>query len=385
MRILHIISSGGMYGAEAVILNMSRSLIEGGHQSLLGAFANSDSPNAQLHERALKEGIESHLIPCSGQVDLRAMERIRELVKRTGADVVHSHGYKADIYVYSALRRTDIPYISTCHTWYDNNLLVTLYGMADRFVLRSYSGVVAVSNEVKQQLLKSGVRGSKIYLINNGIDLRPFDRAAPTLRNDTQGTTRPTVGLVGRLSIEKGVDLFLQAAAVVLSAIPEAIFWVVGEGPDRAQLELIIDTLNIQKSVFLLGRRDDMASVYASLDVMVSASRKEGLPIAILEGMASRRAVIATAVGEVPTIIQHDHTGILVPAEDANAISAAIIALLEDSASRDRLGAAARQRVEESFSAERMTADYLRVYKTVLAENRNSMRPITDTGDLRET
>ncbi len=374
-----------MYGAEAVILNMSRSLKEGGHQSLLGVFANSNSPNAQLHDRALEEGIESHLIPCSGQVDLGMMERIRELARQTRADVVHSHGYKADIYVYFALRRTDIPYISTCHTWYDNNLLVTLYGMADRLVLRRYASVVAVSNEVKQQLLKSGVRGSKIYLINNGVDLRPFDSAAPTLRNDNLAKTRPTVGLVGRLSTEKGVDLFLQAAAVVLSVIPEAIFWVVGDGPDRAKLELMIDTLNIRESVFLLGRRDDMASVYASLDVMVSASRKEGLPIAILEGMASRRAVIATGVGEVPTIIQHDRTGILVPAEDANAISAAIVALLEDSESRDRLGAAARQSVEENFSAERMTANYLRVYKAVLAGDRNSMRPITDAGDLRET
>ena len=374
-----------MYGAEAVILNMSRSLREGGHQSVLGVFANSDNPNAQLHERALEEGIESHLIPCSGQVDLRVMERIRELVKRTRADVVHSHGYKADIYVYSALRRTDTPYISTCHTWYDNSLLVTLYAMADRFVLRRFAGVVAVSNEVKQQLLKSRVGESKIYLINNGIDLRPFDTAAPMLRNDGPGTTRPIVGLVGRLSIEKGVDLFLQAAAVVLSAIPEAIFWVIGDGPDRAQLELMIDTLDIRESAFLLGRRDDMASVYASLDVMVSASRKEGLPIAILEGMASRRAVIATSVGEVPTIIKHDHTGILVPAEDANAIYEAIIALLEDRASRDRLGTAARRSVEENFSAERMTADYLRVYKTVAPGDHNSMRPITDTGDLRET
>jgi glycosyltransferase involved in cell wall biosynthesis len=372
MRILHIISSGGMYGAEAVILNMSRSLKEAGHQSVLGVFANSENPNVQLHERALAEGVESHLIPCSGQVDFAVMKKIRELVRQTNADIVHCHGYKADIYVYFGLRKTNIPYISTCHTWYDNNLLVTLYGMADRFVLRRYAGVVAVSNEVKQRLLRSGVEESKIYLINNGIDLRPFDRAAPTLRKDDQGKAQLVVGLVGRLSTEKGVDIFLQSAVVVLSAIPEAIFLAVGDGPDRPQLELLIDNLNLRESVFLLGRRDDMPSVYASLDVMVSASRKEGLPIAILEGMASRRAVIATAVGEVPTIIQHGQTGILVQAEDPDALSAAIIALLNDSASRDRLGAAAKQSVEESFSAERMTANYLRVYEAVTAEDRNS-------------
>ncbi len=360
-----------MYGAEAVILNMSRSLRESGHHSVLGVFANSDNPNVQLHERALAEGIESHLIPCSGQVDLAVMAKIRELVERTNPDVIHSHGYKADIYVYLSLRKADIPYVSTCHTWYDNNLLVTLYGVVDRLVLRRYAGIVAVSDEVKQRLLKSGVRENKIYLINNGIDTRPFDNAAPTLREDSQGK-KLTVGLVGRLSTEKGVDLFLHAAAVVSSAIPEAVFLVIGDGPDRAQLELLIDNLNLRGSAFLLGRRDDMPSVYASLDVMVSASRKEGLPIAVLEGMASRRAVIATSVGEVPTIIQHGNTGILIPSEDSNAIAAEIIKLLKDDASRDRMGAAARQTVEDRFSATRMTADYLHVYETVAAGDRNS-------------
>ena len=347
-----------MYGAEAVILNMSGSLRDSGHRSVLGVFANSDNPNVQLHERALAEGIESYLIPCSGQVDLTVMAKIRELVKQTNADVVHSHGYKADIYVYFGLRKTATPYVSTCHTWYDNNLLVTLYGLVDRLVLRRYAGVVAVSDEVKQRLLKSGVKNNKIFLINNGIDTRPFDGATPTLREGRQGK-KPTVGLVGRLSTEKGVDLFLHAAAVVSSAIPEAMFLVIGDGPDRAQLDSLIDNLNLRGSAFLLGRRDDMPSVYASLDVMVSASRKEGLPIAILEGMASRRAIIATAVGEVPTIIQHGDTGILIPSEDSNAISEAIIKLLEDDASRDRMGTAARQSVEDRFSAKRMTADYL--------------------------
>jgi glycosyltransferase involved in cell wall biosynthesis len=267
-----------------------------------------------------------------------------------------------------------MPYVSTCHTWYDNNLLVRLYGVVDRLVLRRYAGVVAVSEEVKQRLLKSGVSKNKIYLINNGIDTRPFDKAATTLREDGQGK-KPTVGLVGRLSTEKGVDLFLHAAAVVSSVIPEAIFLVIGDGPDRPKLELLIDNLNLRGRAFLLGRRDDMPSVYASLDVMVSASRKEGLPIAILEGMASRRAIIATAVGEVPSIIKHGYTGILIPSEDSNALSEAIIKLLEDGASRDRMGTAARRSVEENFSAKRMTDDYLRVYEKVAAGDCNSMRP----------
>jgi glycosyltransferase involved in cell wall biosynthesis len=361
MRVLHIISSGGMYGAEAVILNLSRSLNEGPHYSMVGVFSNSSNPNLQLHEAALKEGIESHLILCKGQVDRTAITSIRELAVRTGADVVHAHGYKADIYVYLALRRSRIPLVSTCHTWYDNNLLTSLYGEADRFVLRKYARVVAVSDEVKQRLLKSGVRGDQIHLVRNGIELGPFNIAVPSLREDLS-RDRVLIGLIGRLAWEKGIDIFLRAAARVLGEFPSAQFVVVGEGPDKDKLEQLVDELNIRANVSMLGHRDNMPSVYASLDVMVSSSRQEGLPMAILEGMASSLPLVATAVGEVPTVVLDGRTGVLVPGDDLDSLTAGILELLRDPALRTRLGSAARRRVEEEYSAARMTTDYLDVY-----------------------
>ena len=117
----------------------------------------------------------------------------------------------------------------------------------------------------------------------------------------------------------------------------------------------------------MLGRRDDMPSIYASLDVMVSSSRQEGLPIATLEGMASRLPLVATAVGDVPTVVLDGSTGLLVPANDVEGLAARIVGLLRDDAQRDRLGAAARRLIEEQFSAARMTDDYLRVYEEAIA------------------
>jgi glycosyltransferase involved in cell wall biosynthesis len=368
MKILHIISSGGMYGAEAVILNMSRTLNEGPHRSLLGVFSNSSNPNLQLHECAAREGIESHLIQCNGQIDRKAITSIRELVKRAAVDVVHAHGYKADLYAYFALRASVVPLISTCHTWYDNDRKAFFYGVVDRLILRAYARVVAVSEDVRQRLLKSGVKAKKISMIRNGIDLRPFDRAAAVVKDELGWGAYQVVGLVGRLSVEKGVDIFLHAAARVLAQCPDAKFIVAGDGPDRAGLETLIDQLNIRSSLRLLGCRDDMPSVYASLDVMVSASRQEGLPIAILEGMASRLPLVATAVGEVPTVIQGGRTGVIVPSEDPELLAAAIIELLRDTIKRKRLGSAARQLVEDEFSARRMTDDYLRVYKETVCK-----------------
>ncbi len=368
MRVLHIISSGGMYGAEAVILNLSQRLLQTGHSSVLGIFANQPNPNLQLHDAAQRIGIESHLLACEGQIDKTMPEKIRRLVQTTGVDVVHAHGYKADIYVYFALRGRKTPLISTCHTWYDNSLTLRLYGLADRFFLKRYTGVVAVSSEVKERLLRSGVRRQKVSIIQNGIDRTPFRGAHPSLRDDARFKDATViVGLVGRLSTEKGVDVFIRSAPKVLAAHPGVQFVIVGDGPDLAPLQTLISELNVEANVTLLGRRDDMPNVYRSLDVMVSASRQEGLPMAILEGMASKRALIATSVGEVPSLIKDEVTGILLPPGDVDLLAQAICALVNDPQRRQLLGEAAERLIEAEFSAERMTSDYLTLYEQAAA------------------
>jgi glycosyltransferase involved in cell wall biosynthesis len=367
MKILQMISSGGMYGAEAVILNMSRTLNRGPHRSMLGVFSNSANPNLQLHENATKEGIDSYLIPCNGQMDRKAITNIRELAQRTGVDVVHAHGYKADIYAFLALRASGVSLVSTCHNWIDSDRKTYLYGMLDRLILRGYTRIVAVSEDVRQRLLKSGVKTNKVSIIRNGIDLLPFDKASAVVRRELGWDADRIVGFVGRLSREKGADIFLDAAARVIAQCPDTKFVVAGDGPDRAELDTLIDKLGIREPVRMLGRCNDMPALYASLDIMVSASRIEGLPIAILEGMASGLPLVATAVGEVPTVIEDGRTGALVPAEDPGSLAAAVIELLQDPAKRERLGATARQLVEDEFSAERMTAEYLRVYEDAIA------------------
>jgi glycosyltransferase involved in cell wall biosynthesis len=370
-KVLHIISSGGMYGAEAVILNLSRTLNEGAHKSMLGVFSNLSQPNLQLYEIATKEGIEAHTISCQGQIDRTVPAAIRTLAQQTGATVIHAHGYKADIYVYLAMRGSPTPIVSTCHTWYDNDLAVRLYGALDRFVLKSYAAVVAVSEEVKQRLLTAGVRKDRVHLIRNGIDLRPFIGPERPRQHQPGTTCALKVGLVGRLSQEKGVDLFLRAAANVLRELPLTQFVVVGDGPDRAALDALIHELGVEKNAFLLGRNEDMPAFYASLDLLVSSSRQEGLPMALLEGMASGLPLVATAVGAVPNVVHNNQTGILIPAEDPKALTAAIVKLLIEPATRKAYGAAARDLIKSEYSAERMTAEYLQLYQQAEQKTRS--------------
>jgi glycosyltransferase involved in cell wall biosynthesis len=171
------------------------------------------------------------------------------------------------------------------------------------------------------------------------------------------------------LEREKGVDLFLRAAAGVLHALPLTQFVIAGDGPDREKLQALIEELGIAQNARLLGRQEDMPALYASLDLLVSASRQEGLPIVLMEAMASRLPVVATAVGAVPDLVIPEKTGLLVGAVDVPALIRAILRLLREPATRARFANAARERIVQEFSAERMTADYLGFYKQAMKGN----------------
>ena len=246
-----------MYGAEAVILALSRSLNAAGHESSIAAFTSDAQPNVALRAAAESAGVRFDAVACAGQIDRQTPAAILSLVKALGADVIHMHGYKADVYGWLALRGAGMPLVSSCHTWYDNDLFVKVYGAIDRWVLRRFAGVVAVSEEVRQRLLRSGTDPGRVRLIYNGVDPSPFEHIHSSMHG---GSLR--VGLVGRLAPEKGVDLFVQAAASVLKSLPETEFVVAGEGPDRAKLEALVQELGLGAKFKLLGRTEDMPGFF---------------------------------------------------------------------------------------------------------------------------
>ncbi len=360
-----------MYGAEAVILTLSQALNQAGHSSSIGAFTSSQQPNLALRTAAEHAGVRVDSILCAGQLDHNMPRALRALVRSLKVDVVHAHGYKADVYAWLAMRGTGVPFVSTCHNWIANDLSVKVYGVIDRWVLRHFVVVVAVSEDVRQQLLRSGVGSERIRLIFNGVNSAAFPMIQPEMR---QGVLR--VGLAGRLSFEKGVDLFLQAAARVLRIFPETQFVVVGDGPDREKLEALVQELGVSAQVQLAGRCEDMPAFYKSLDVLVSSSRTEGLPIALLEAMASALPLVATRVGEVPQLIQHGVTGLLIPVEDVPALADAIETMLGDAERRRKFGHAGRQRILDQYSAERMTEAYLHLYEDALSKGASLKRKL---------
>lgn len=366
MRVFQLISSAGYYGAEAVVLNLAVALRRNGCDVRVGVFFNqhvvNSVPNTEITQRAEDHGLPVQIIPCSGKLDWKAVRTIRMYVQEQAIDVLHLHGYKADVYGYLACRNTSTKLISTCHLWTHGDMALRFYSLVDRIVLRRFPTVVAVSENIAASLRRLGVSSEKIRVIDNGIDTLPFTSAEPSLRSDLLAGSAPIVGLVGRLARQKGPDYFLKAATMVKRHYPDALFVFVGQGPEKEILQAAVKRLSLEENVIFVGRRGDMPGVYTSLDVLVLPSRDEGMPMTIIEALAAGTPVIATRVGSVPELIKDEQTGLLLEPGDIEGLSNAIIRLLADSDLRQRYAQAGQQLVREQYSADAMAAKYLSLY-----------------------
>ncbi len=367
MKVLHLISSGGMYGAENVVAALARDLEQMGCWVRVGVFQNEHCPDNNVADQLERRGASVIRIPCRGRVDRRAIRQIREIVRGQQVRLVHSHGYKSDMYSYLACRRLGVPMMATCHLWTRQTPAIRVYEFIDAWLLRRFDAVAAVSDVIAEDARRAGIPAAKITTINNGIDLVPFASATPTLAEEVKKGDRLLIGTVGRLVSQKGMDYFLRAAREVLNEMPEALFAVVGDGPDRGKLERLAQELGIDGRVVFTGSRADMPHVYASFDVFVLASLDEGLPMAILEALASNRAVVATQVGAVPKVIVSGQTGMLVKAADVPGLADAILVLLRNADLRARLGRNGSAVVHKQFSSRVMSQQYLRLYEQLLS------------------
>jgi glycosyltransferase involved in cell wall biosynthesis len=361
MKILHLASSGGYYGKESVIINLCAALEKLGCSTEVGAFLNSNAPNDEVVTKAHRQHLAARTFACRGRVDFRTVKTIREHILSQQIDLVHTHDYKADLYGYLAARWAGRPVFATCHLWFSTSIQDRLYGSLDRFVLRNFDGVIGVSPPIGSRLHKSWVPQRKVAVIANGIDFSPFLRVEDGSSGREFGGDL-TIGVVGRLVRQKGHPFFLVAAHGILQKFPDAKFVIIGEGPDRKQLEALAQELGISGSVYFAGYRDDMPRAYAGLDLMVMPSLDEGLPMTLLEAMAAKRAVVASAVGAVPDVIEHGQSGLLVEPGNADHLEQAMLLLLNDASLRNRIAHNARQSVAR-FSSDLMARSYLDFYQ----------------------
>ena len=377
MRILHLIHSEGVYGAESILLYLARAQQHRGHEPLIGSIR--DPGTAETPFEALARLQRLQVVPI--RIPPRATPWVVGSLLRTvcalAPDIVHSHGYKPNILLAPVPRRRRGAMLATLHGWTNTRRFsrMWLYEHLDRLALRRLDAVVVVARHMLALRALRGVAVSRRRVIENGIpplaarlDDLVARGAAPLPAALLEFTARqPTLIAIGRLSPEKGFTLLLEAfgRARTQTATAHQLL-IVGEGPQRELLANRIATLGLSGAVCLGGYVDGADRLLEHAVGFVMSSLTEGMPLVLLEAMQWCVPILATSVGAIPELLDGGRRGRLVPPDDLGTLTEGLQGMMSVGGSAAERGvAAARAAVSQGYTTARMADEYFGVYGAI--------------------
>jgi glycosyltransferase involved in cell wall biosynthesis len=281
--------------------------------------------------------------------------QLRSVVRQRDIHIVHSHDYKTDVLALLLQRVEPVSILATAHGWTGHSMRERmLYYLADKRVLRRFERIVAVSSEIRRELIRAGATPETISVVLNGIDPGVFRRDAALGRPFRIQLGIPedaiVIGAVGRLEPQKRFDLLIDTFSQIRLTHPGVRLVIAGDGSLHEALQTQIAALALQDCCRLIGHVQDVRPLHAALDLFVQSSDYEGTSNAVLEAMALETPIVATDVGGTAEQVTHDVHGLIIPPGDAPRLRAAIESVLTNRSAAATRAAAARRRVEETLS-----------------------------------
>ncbi|MGZ8431876.1 MAG: glycosyltransferase family 4 protein [Candidatus Deferrimicrobiaceae bacterium] len=362
LTLMHTESSLAWGGQENRTLQELRGLSRMGYRVLVLC-----PPQAEIGRRAAAEGIPVRFRSMRKSYDVAAVSAIRNAIRDEQVDILNTHSGRDSLLAGLAgrlsSRRPII--VRTRHLALPITSRISYRYLPHR--------VVTVSEYVRRYLIGEGIPAEKVVAVPTGVDTERFSpgAAAGTLREELGlSPDAPLVGIVAILRRKKGHHVLLDAVPEILRAVPEAVFVMAGNGPQRDNIEGKIRSMGLSKKVFLLGLRKDVPNVIASLDLFVLPTLEEALGTAFLEAMAMEKPVVGTRVGGVGEVIEEGVNGHLVPPEDPATLARAIVDILRDREKGRRMGIEGRKIVQEKYTVEVMCAKMSSLYRSLAGELR---------------
>ena len=367
MKIVHLLAPARIGGLERVVQGLAIGQAQRGHDVTVVAVVEEPMPPDHPFRATLdaaKVPIRELVVPPRGY----GIER-RELASSIDAlkpDVVHSHGSRVDVVDGETIRKLGVPTVSTVHGWTGGSIKNRLYEYLHRRNLRRFDAVIAVSEPIARGLATGGVSSDRLYALRNA-----FTPVAEALsRTDARralgiAPSAHVAGWIGRLSREKGIDVFVDAMARLPA--DAVVGCVIGDGPERER-----EAARAESSIVWKGMMPGAGRYLAAFDVFVQSSRTEGTPMALLEAMSAEVPIVATRVGGVPDVVTDDEA-LLVRSEDPIALATAIASVLADpepAAVRARL---ARHRLATTFGADAWLDRHEEIYRLAAERRRRAM------------
>jgi glycosyltransferase involved in cell wall biosynthesis len=357
-------------GAQRVLLDQARWFHSHGHHVVAAFFYDKENLCLQwqqansfpIHDLRSYESGANTLRQALNIV--RGVGRLWCLLRQGHFDVIEAFTQDSNMLGLPVAWLVGVPVrLATCHGQIERNSVLSTRVHTWLVNVGVASHLIAVSKRVGLQALEEGIEADNISVIPNGISPVKVNAEGVSALRDEFGLAdgMPFLLSIGRLIASKGHKYLIEAMPMVLEQFPDALLCIAGDGPVRGELEAQITRLELKRNVNILGTRGDVSELLALADVFILPSVSEGLPIALLEAMATGVAVVSTRFEGVDEIIEDGQHGILVPLEDVNGLGQALLQLLNDHKLRDRLGKMAQLHVRQNYTTEAMCARYSRL------------------------
>ena len=369
-RVLHIRDSGGMFGGERVILTLGRNMDREVFDCSLMCMDRGDGRNHHLMAAAERSGMHVESVRVRGRLDWRAIRHLGRFIRERKIDLIHTHDFKSDFYGFLATPGRRVRRVATAHGSTRDSFVKRLYlSFTENLVYPRFDTVIAVSEDLRPRLEGRCLKPDKIRVIQNGLDIGVLDVCGdahePPLPLDNNGKHR-VFAVIGRLYPDKGHAFFLHAFETLAHEFPDITGLIVGDGPERVRIQDSIRSLGIEERVRCCGVRKNMRHVYDSIDYLVIPSLTEGLPYVMLEAMACGIPVLATAVGDIPLLVQDGRTGYLVKPGDTTGLTRRMHDLITMPEAARAMAHEGRRLVNERFSAPSMVEKTQELYLSLL-------------------
>jgi glycosyltransferase involved in cell wall biosynthesis len=350
--VLHLIDTYRIGGPGKTIINSAK-FIDGAYRVHVGAFTRPQPGFDEFSSAVRAAGIPFLDLPERRRIEFGHVGLIRRYVREHGIRIVHPHGYRTDVLAYLATRRLPVIVVTTHHGWIRNNSRQELMARMALQVCRLLDGVEVVSRRLLDDLPGVVVRDGRAEVVHNAIvlgDYAPAGVGADVRHELSLPPDAELLGVVGRLSVEKGCLDMIVAFEILAASRPRLHLAFAGEGPQLAELRARAAQGPAGDRIHFVGYQASVRRFYEAIDVLVSPSHTEGISNAILEGMVVGRPIVATRVGGTPELVEDLSSALLVESKRPPELAAAIARVLAEPPLRRSLVEGARRRVETEFA-----------------------------------
>ncbi|MEZ0536321.1 glycosyltransferase family 4 protein [Caldicellulosiruptoraceae bacterium PP1] len=372
MKVLHLISGGDTGGAKTHIINLCSKLKDMVTLKIICFMYGS------FYDDVKKAGIDILVFEQKNRLNIGVINKIVELINNEGYQIIHCHGARANfIGMLLKKRMPNLIYITTLHSDFDLDFQDNLYkrfifASLNKFSLKKMDYYVTVGSPLVEKLKSFGVNQDKIFVMYNGYDydikisFKGKNQFLSQYISPNFFKNKIIIGNLSRLYKVKGLDVFINAANVVLKKNKNVIFLIGGEGPQKEYLKDLINGLSVHENVFLLGEIKNPYDFFNAIDINIISSYSETFPYSILESTMLEKCCISSSVGSIPDLIEDNINGLLFATGDYNMLAQKILYLIENDHLIEQFGKKLSQKAKIMFSSTAMAMRQLEIYNQII-------------------